>query len=79
MFFVFPQFVPVAGNVGIMNWAIVALTVVFVLAGVCWIVKGREEYLVNTNSILDDNLVVIGVDFVAVRHTFGAEAVHIGV
>jgi choline transport protein len=75
LFYIFPQYVPVAGELANMNWAIVILGGVVVLAGVYWILKGRHEYLLSTNSILDDNVVVHGQALVTGRDaamTFGS-------
>jgi hypothetical protein len=58
-----------------MNWAIVILAGVVVFGGAYWFVKGRHEYLVFSNSILDDNVIVHGEAVVAGRDaaaTFGA-------
>lgn len=60
LFYIFPQYVPVAGAIENMNWAIAILAGVVLLAGVYWIVKGRHEYLVFTNTVLDENVVYQG-------------------
>ncbi|KIW96236.1 uncharacterized protein Z519_03304 [Cladophialophora bantiana CBS 173.52] len=74
LFYVFPQYVPVVGEIANMNWAIVILAGVVVFGGVYWFWKGRHEYLVFSNSILDDNVVIHGEAVVTGRDaaaTFG--------
>ncbi|KAI1608000.1 amino acid/polyamine transporter I [Exophiala viscosa] len=60
LFYIFPQYVPVVGDLANMNWAIAILGGVVLFGGVYWLLKGRYEYLVFGNSILDDNVVVHG-------------------
>ena len=60
LFYCFPQFVPVVGEIANMNWATAILAGVVVFSGIYWAFKGRKEYLVNSNTVLDDTLVVIG-------------------
>ncbi|KAH0843545.1 hypothetical protein AYO21_10590 [Fonsecaea monophora] len=74
LFYVFPQYVPVVGEIANMNWAIVILAGVVVFGGVYWFWKGRHEYLIFSNSILDDNVVIHGEAVVTGRDaaaTFG--------
>jgi choline transport protein len=58
--YIFPQYVPVVGAIENMNWAMAILAAVVLFAGIYWVIKGRHEYLVGTNSILDDNMVFHG-------------------
>ncbi|KZT18123.1 hypothetical protein NEOLEDRAFT_1159537 [Neolentinus lepideus HHB14362 ss-1] len=58
LFYIFPQFVPVTGNIENMNWAIALLAGIVVFAGIHWAFKGGKEYLVNSNIVLDDSEVV---------------------
>ena len=67
LFYVFPQYVPVVGHIENMNWAIAILAGVVLFAGVYWWLKGRHEYLILSNSILDDNDVIHGDASVAGR------------
>src|SRR6187402_1138596 len=67
LFFVFPQFVPVVGAIENMNWAIAILGGVVLFAGIYWGLKGRKEYLVGSNTVMDDNVVVVGREVVAGR------------
>ena len=60
LFYVFPQFVPVVGEIANMNWAIAIIAGVIVFSGIYWVFKGQKEYLVNSNTIMDDTVVVIG-------------------
>lgn len=60
LFYIFPQYVPVVGVIANMNWAIAIVAGVVVFGGLYWIIKGRHEYLIFHNSILDDNVVVHG-------------------
>lgn len=60
LFYIFPQYVPVAGAIENMNWAIAILGGVVLLAGAYWIFKGRHEYLVFSNTVLDENVVYHG-------------------
>ena len=60
LFYVFPQAVPVAGDIANMNWAIGILAVVVVFAGIYWAVKGRHEYLVSSSSVSGENVVIRG-------------------
>jgi len=60
IFYIFPQYVPVVGDIANMNWAIAILGGVVLFGGVYWLLKGRHEYLVFGNSILDDSVVVHG-------------------
>jgi choline transport protein len=60
LFYCFPQFVPVVGEIANMNWATAILAGVVVFSGIYWAFKGRKEYLVNSNTVLDDTLVMIG-------------------
>ena len=74
LFYIFPQYVPVVGAIQNMNWAIVILAGVVAFGGLYWIFKGRHEYLVFSNTILDDNVVVHGEARVSGRDaaaTFG--------
>ncbi|OCT53263.1 putative amino-acid permease [Cladophialophora carrionii] len=74
LFYIFPQYVPVAGEIANMNWAIVILAGVVAFAGVYWFWKGRHEYLIFNNSIIDDNVVIHGEAIVTGRNaatTFG--------
>lgn len=60
LFFVFPQYGPVVGAIANMNWAIAILAGVVVFGGIYWVCKGRREYLVGSNTVMDENVVVIG-------------------
>jgi choline transport protein len=60
LFYCFPQFVPVVGEIANMNWATAILAGVVVFSGIYWAFKGRKKYLVNSNTVLDDTLVMIG-------------------
>ncbi|OAL26900.1 hypothetical protein AYO22_03844 [Fonsecaea multimorphosa] len=74
LFYIFPQYVPVVGDIANMNWAIVILAGVVFFGGVYWLWKGRHEYLIFSNSILDDNVVIHGEAVVTGRDaaaTFG--------
>ena len=74
LFYIFPQYVPVVGEIANMNWAIAILAGVVVFGGVYWFLKGRHEYLVLSNSVLDDNVVIHGEAHVTGRDaaaTFG--------
>lgn len=72
LFYVFPQYVPVVGAIENMNWAIAMLGGVILFAGIYWYVKGRHEYLIGSNSILDDNLVMHGEAVVTGREAAAA-------
>lgn len=72
LFYVFPQYVPVVGAIENMNWAIAMLGGVFLFAGVYWYFKGRHEYLIGSNSILDDNLVMHGEAVITGREAAAA-------
>ncbi|KEF59936.1 uncharacterized protein A1O9_04784 [Exophiala aquamarina CBS 119918] len=72
LFYVFPQYVPVVGAIQNMNWAIAMLGGVFVFAGMYWHVKGRHEYLIGSNSILDDTLVMHGEAVITGREAVAA-------
>lgn len=74
LFYIFPQYVPVVGDIANMNWAIAILGGVGLFGGIYWLLKGRHEYLVFSNSILDDNVLVHGYGLVNGRGaatTFG--------
>lgn len=74
LFYIFPQYVPVVGEIANMNWAVVILAGVVVFGGIYWLWKGRHEYLIFNNSILDDNVIIHGEAVVAGRDaatTFG--------
>lgn len=74
LFYIFPQYVPVVGAIENMNWAIVILAGVVLFGGAYWFLKGRHEYLVFGNSVLDDNVIIHGRAVVAGRDaaaTFG--------
>jgi hypothetical protein len=66
------EYVPVVGDIANMNWAIVILAGVVVFAGVYWFAKGRHEYLIFGNSILDDNVVIHGEAVVSARDAAAA-------
>ena len=68
LFYVFPQFVPVVGEIANMNWATAILAGVVVFSGIYWIFKGRKEYLIHSNTIMDDVVVVIGDRVITGRH-----------
>ena len=72
LFYVFPQYVPVVGAIQNMNWAIAMLGGVFLFAGIYWFVKGRHEYLIGSNSILDDTLVMHGEAAITGREAVAA-------
>jgi choline transport protein len=72
LFYVFPQYVPVVGAIENMNWAIAMLGGVILFAGIYWYVKGRHEYLIGSNSILDDNLVMHGEAVITGREAAAA-------
>jgi hypothetical protein len=57
-----------------MNWAIVILAGVIAFAGLYYIVKGRHEYLLFSNSVMEDSIVVHGHAVVS-----GTNAPHFGV
>lgn len=79
LFYVFPQYVPVVGEIQNMNWAIVILAGVVLFAGIYWVLKGRHEYLVFSNSILEDNLIMHGQTVITGRDAvgaFGASSLH---
>jgi hypothetical protein len=50
----------VGGDIANMNWAIAILGGVGLFGEIYWLLKGRHEYLVFGNSILDDNVLVHG-------------------
>jgi choline transport protein len=62
LFYVFPQFMPVAGAIANMNWAIAILGGVIVLAAVAWFVTARKSYLRGDEAspIFDGITVVLG-------------------
>ncbi|CZR67909.1 related to choline permease [Phialocephala subalpina] len=74
LFFVFPQFVPVVGtgNIQNMNWAIAILAGVVVFGGLYWVLKGRKEYLVDSNTVMDESVVVMGQEVLAAHQVVGS-------
>ena len=60
LFYIFPQYVPVIGEIANMNWAIAILAAVVLFTGLYWYFKGRHEYLIDSNSVLDDAVIVHG-------------------
>lgn len=59
LFYVFPQYVPVAGAIENMNWAILIVAAIVVFGGGYWICKGHKEYMMRGNSVMEDSVVVI--------------------
>jgi len=59
LFYVFPQFLPVVGDIADMNWAIAILGGVVLLAAVAWIVTARKSYLKEGNSNVFDGIAVV--------------------
>jgi hypothetical protein len=45
---------------------------VILFAGIYWYVKGRHEYLIGSNSILDDNLIMHGEAVITGREAAAA-------
>ena len=65
------MYVPVnAVNISYMNWSCIIVGATIIFPGLYWIFGARHKYLKESNSVLEDNIVV--VDGVAVS---GAEAI----
>ena len=60
LFYVFPQYLPVVGDIANMNWAIAIVGVVVLVAAVTWIAKARKHYMVEGPPILEGEVVVPG-------------------
>lgn len=45
LFYVFPQYMPVVGEVANMNWAIAIIGAVAIFAGVTWVTKAKSRYI----------------------------------
>jgi hypothetical protein len=56
-----------------MNWAIVILAGVVAFAGLYYVIKGRHEYLLFSNSVMEDSVIVHGQASVS-----GRDAPHFG-
>lgn len=64
LFYVFPQFLPVVGDIENMNWAIVILGAIFIFAGVVWFVKAKNTYLVGESA----HPILESVEYISGRH-----------
>jgi choline transport protein len=65
------MYVPVnAVNISYMNWSCLIVGATIIFPGLYWIFRARHKYLKESNSVLEDNIVV--VDGVAIS---GAEAI----
>jgi choline transport protein len=43
-----------------MNWSVVIVGATLVFPGIYWIFSARHKYLKESNSVLTDNVVIIG-------------------
>lgn len=69
LFYVFPQYMPVAGAIANMNWAIAILGAVVVFAGVAWVLKARKHYLAEGPQILEGEMVAPVAQTSTTRHS----------
>ena len=46
LFYVFPQYMPVVGEIANMNWAIAIIGAVAIFAGIAWFTTARKHYVV---------------------------------
>jgi len=57
----FPLYVPVTiPNISYMNWSCVIVGATLVFPGIYWIFRARHRYLKFSNSVLEDNIVIVG-------------------
>lgn len=45
LFYVFPQYMPVVGEIANMNWAIAIIGAVTIFAGVTWVARAKSHYI----------------------------------
>ncbi|GAB7355648.1 hypothetical protein MBLNU459_g6363t2 [Dothideomycetes sp. NU459] len=53
LFYIFPQYLPVEGDIQNMNWAIAMLGLVIAFAGIYWFCKGRKDYVLNSHPVVE--------------------------
>ncbi|KAF2166521.1 hypothetical protein M409DRAFT_23159 [Zasmidium cellare ATCC 36951] len=59
LFYSFPQYVPVVGNIENMNWASAIVGGCVVFCALFWVVTGRHTYMKSYNSVVEENIVVV--------------------
>lgn len=59
LFFSFPQYLPVVGEMADMNWAAAIIGGVLVVCAVHWVVSGRKNYLKFSNTVAESSVVVV--------------------
>ena len=57
LFYVFPQYMPVVGDIADMNWAIAILGAVVAFAGITWWTTARKDYLKGVNFVVEGSVV----------------------
>lgn len=58
-----PMYVPITvENISWMNWSCIIVGATLVFAGLHWLISARHKYLKFSNSVLEDNVVVVGND-----------------